>query len=216
MEAIAESTTVNVSRSVTEETDLSGALAGSIYVTLDTEDSGDGYDAAEGCIVINSQTTEEGVTAATADGADDLTVKNLLNGLVFEVPAGKGKITVDCQTLGSRVLFVKIGNNAPQKVSLSIGNTMTINYDVKEDTRVIVYAANDTLASRGTSSHRAAYANEDAVKIYGLTISVDEKVGIIAPAVSTVKTKEYKLVERGSINILLPDGRKYGVKGVIR
>lgn len=209
-------TSVNVSTSVTDETDLTGSLIGSVYVTLDTEDSGDGYDATEGCIVINSQTIEECVTAATADDADDLTVKNLLSGLVFEVPAGKGKITVDCQTLGSRVLFVKIGSNAPQKVSLSTRNTMTINYDVKENTRVFIYAANDTQTSRSISSHRAAYANDDAVKIYGLTISVDEKVGIIAPAVSTAKTKVYKLVEKGSINILLPDGRKYSVKGVVR
>lgn len=215
-EAITESTTVNLSRNVTEETDLSGSLIDGIFVTLDTEDSGDGYDATEGCIVINSQTAEESVTAITADDADDLTVKNLLSGLVFEVPAGKGKIIVDCQTLGSRVLFVKIGNNAPQKVSLSTRNTMTINYDVKENTRVFIYAANDTQTSRSISSHRAAYANDDAVKIYGLTISVDEKVGIIAPAVSTAKTKVYKLVEKGSINILLPDGRKYSVKGVVR
>ncbi|MCR5472650.1 MAG: leucine-rich repeat domain-containing protein [Prevotella sp.] len=206
---VEETMSVNVSNSVTEETDLTGSLIGSIYVTLDTEDSGDGYNATEGCIVINSQTTEEGVAAATADNADDLTVKNLLNGLVFELPAGRGKITVDCQTLGSRVLFVKIGGNEPQKVSLSARGTMTLDYEVKENTRVFIYAANDTQASR-----RAAYANDDAVKIYGLTINVDENVnGIKTPVSGTGKEGVRKVHENARIYILLPDGRRYNTTG---
>lgn len=210
---VEETMSVNVSNSVTEETDLTGSLIGSIYVTLDTEDSGDGYNATEGCIVINSQTTEEGVAAATADNADDLTVKNLLNGLVFELPAGRGKITVDCQTLGSRALYVKIGANEPRKLSLSMRGTATLNYDVKENTRVFIYAANDTQITRSSLSNRAAYANDDAVKIYGLTISVDEKTGINAATSATTKEKAYKIIENGKISILLPDGRKYNTTG---
>ena len=171
-EAIAESTSVSVTQSVTDNTDLSGSIVDGIYVTLDTEDSGDGYNTQEGCIVINSQTTAEGLAAATADGADDLTIKNQLQGLIFEVPAGKGKIKVDCQTLGSRVLYVKIGNDEPQKVQLGTRNTITFNYDVAENTRVFIYAADETQSAR--SNHRAAYANDNSVKIYGLTIEVDE------------------------------------------
>ena len=173
-EAIAESTSVSVSQSVTDNTDLSGSIVDGIYVTLDTEDSGDGYNTQEGCIVINSQTTAEGLAAATADGADDLTIKNQLQGLIFEVPAGKGKIKVDCQTLGSRVLYVKIGNDEPQKVQLGTRNTITFNYDVAENTRVFIYAADETQSARSNDIHRAAYANDNSVKIYGLTIEVDE------------------------------------------
>ena len=175
-EAIVESTSVKVAENVTDDTDLSGTLVDGIFVTLDTEDSGDGYDATEGCIVINSQTTEEGVAAASADDADDLTVKNQLNGLVFEVPAGKGRIIVDCQTLGQRALFVKIGSNEPQKVVLTTRNTVTINYDVVENTRVFIYAANDDAPTspNRNGARRVAYANDDSVKLYGLSVVVDK------------------------------------------
>ena len=173
-ETIVESTSVKLADNVTDETDLSGTLVDGIYVTLDTEDSGDGYDATEGCIVINSQTTEEGVAAASADNADDLTVKNQLNGLMFEIPPGKGRITIDCQTLGSRALYIKIGDNDPQAVSLSTRNTVTFNFDVLMATRVLIYAANNTQGNHNNSKRRVAYANDDSVKLYGLSISIDE------------------------------------------
>ena len=213
-ETIAESTTVSVSQSVTDDTDLSGTIVDGIYVTLDTEDSGDGYDATDGCIVINSQTTEEGVAAACADGADDLTVKNLLNGLVFEIPAGKGKITLDCQTLGSRVLYVKIGNGESQKVTLGTRGSMTFNYDVTENTRVFVYAANDNVqASRNNSERRAAYANDNSVKLYGLSITVDEIVnGINNTTVNNAQHKDGKYIERNRI-IIRKGGVRYNTTG---
>ena len=89
-EAIVENTAVSVANSITDETDLTSTLIGNVFVTLDTEGSGDGYNASEGCLVINSTVNDEQLAAATADGADDLTVKNQFNGLIFEVPASKG------------------------------------------------------------------------------------------------------------------------------
>lgn len=223
-ETITESTAVSVSKSVTEQTDLSGSIVDGIYVTLDTEDSGDGYDATEGCIVINSQTTEEGMEQVTADGADDLTVKNQLNGIVFEIPAGKGKITVDAQTLGSRVLYVKIGNAEPQKVTLSTRGTMTLNYDVAENTRVFIYAANDNaVASTAADSdviaasikapRRAAYANDDSVKLFGLTITVDEKANYISSLPASVTLlKDGKFMQRNRI-VIVKNGVQYNAAG---
>ena len=212
-EAIPESTTVSVSQSVTDDTDLSGSIVDGIYVTLDTEDSGDGYNAQEGCIVINSQTTEEGVAQATADGADDLTVKNQLNGLVFELPAGNGKITIDCQTLGSRVLYVKIGNDEPQKVMLSTRGTTTLNYDVTETTRVFIYTANNTQAAPSYVARRTAYANDNSVKIYGLVINVDENVdGISSRTFKDVQQQDGKFVEQNRI-VIVKNGVKYNPAG---
>lgn len=182
-DVIGESTTVNMSETVTEESDLSSLLAGGIFFTLDTEDSGDGYNATEGCIVINSQTTEENVAAATADDADDLTVKNKFNGLIFEVPAGSGSVIVDCQTLGTRALFVKIGNSEPQPVKAEDRRQATVAFEVSAPTRVYVYAASDNSATSPhqanhalQGSHRSAYANDDAVKIYTLTVNVDKNL----------------------------------------
>ena len=173
VEPVSQTTTVTVSESVKEETDLSNTMMGNIFVTLDVEDSGDGYNAEEGCIVINSTTSEEGLAAATAEDAEDLTVKNLYNGLIMEVPGGKGKIVIDCQTLGQNVVFIKIGDAAPQKIDTDGRQQLSVPYDVEDNTHVYIYAAK---ASAGGSSNvrRAAYANDDAVKIYGLTFQVDK------------------------------------------
>ena len=91
---------------MTEDTDLSSTMLGNIFVTLDTEDSGDGYNATEGCLVINSTVSDEALAVVTADDADDLTVNNQFNGLIFEVPTGKGNIVIDCQTLGQNAIYV--------------------------------------------------------------------------------------------------------------
>ncbi len=205
-ETIVESTSVKVAENVTDDTDLSGTLVDGIFVTLDTEDSGDGYDATEGCIVINSQTTEEGVAAACADDVDDLTVKNQLNGLMFEIPPGKGRITIDCQTLGSRALYIKIGDNDPQAVSLSTRNTVTFNFDVLTETRVLIYAANNTQANLSKSIHRAAYANDDSVKLYGISINIDmldeDGINTVTPATSEGEITIYDLSGRKITNRL--------------
>ena len=180
-EAVEETTAVSVSNEVTEWTDLSSTMLGSIFVTLDTEGSGDGYDESEGCLIINSTVTEDGLAAATADDADDLTVKNQFNGLIFEVAAGMGSIVIDCQTLGQNVIYVKIGEGEPQQVETTSRGQVTVPYMVWEDTRIYVYASSKIVPTENqedvSSAHgprRVAYANDDAVKIYGLTVKVED------------------------------------------
>lgn len=214
-EAVEETTAVTVSEKVTEDTDLSSTMLGNIFVTLDTEDSGDGYNATEGCLVINSTVSDEALAVVTADDADDLTVNNQFNGLIFEVPTGKGNIVIDCQTLGQNAIYVKIGSNEPKKVETDTKQTKTIPYDVVETTRIYVYAAkSETGANAAPSraidakSHRAAYANDDAVKIYGLNINVDENLsGISAPITTDRPTTDtwYTL-----------DGRRLGSKPTMK
>lgn len=222
-EAIAETTTVSVSQTVTDDTDLTGTMLGSVYVTLDTEDSGDGYNALEGCLIINSTVNDEQLAATTADSADDLTVKNQFNGLIFEVPAGKGSVVIDCQTLGQNVIYVKTGTAEPQQVKTAAKQQVTIPYEVAEPTHIYVYAAPVTGATASgqalddavTAPHRTAYANDNAVKIYGLTINVDENLsGISTPKNATVAGHLRKVVDNGRLLIQMPDGRKFSAEGV--
>jgi len=201
-EAVEETTAVSVSNEVTEGTDLSSTMLGSIFVTLDTEDSGDGYDAAEGCLVINSTVNDEQLAAATADDADDLTVKNQFNGLIFEVPASKGRIVIDCQTLGQNVLYVKIGQGEPQKVESAGRSQATVPYNVGAPTHIYVYAApKATSASREEADQplhaprRTAYANDDAVKVYGLSINVDDTSDIDTPRPATDSTAPWYTID---------------------
>ena len=219
-EAVEETTSVTVSNEVTEDTDLSSTMLGSIFVTLDTEDSGDGYNASEGCLVINSTVSDEQLAAATADDADDLTVKNQFSGLIFEVPAGKGSVVIDCQTLGQQAVYVKIGSSDARQLNAANRQQLSIPYDVAETTRIYVYAAKGS-APVASQSARAAYPNDNAVKLYGLTINVDENLsGISAPVTTDRPTTDTwytldgrRLVSKPTMTgVYIRNGRKVVVR----
>lgn len=219
-EAVEETTSVTVSNEVTEDTDLSSTMLGNIFVTLDTEDSGDGYNVSEGCLVINSTVSDEQLAAATADDADDLTVKNHFNGLIFEVPAGKGSVIIDCQTLGQQAVYVKIGSSDARQLNAANRQQLSIPYDVAETTRIYVYAAKGS-APVASQSARAAYPNDNAVKLYGLTINVDENLsGISAPVTTDRPTTDTwytldgrRLVSKPTMTgVYIRNGRKVVVR----
>ena len=219
-EAVEETTSVTVSNEVTEDTDLSSTMLGNIFVTLDTEDSGDGYNASEGCLVINSTVSDEQLAAATADDADDLTVKNQFSGLIFEVPAGKGSVIIDCHTLGQQAVYVKIGSSDARQLNAANRQQLSIPYDVAETTRIYVYAAKGS-APVAPQSARAAYPNDNAVKLYGLTINVDENLsGISAPVTTDRPTTDtwYTLEGRRLVSkptmtgVYIRNGRKVVVR----
>lgn len=216
-ETVEQTTTVSVSQTVSDATDLTSALLGNVFVTLDTDNSGDGYNATEGCLVINSTVTDEALAVVTADNADDLTVKNLFNGLIFEVPAGKGSVVIDCQTLGQQAVYVKIGSSDARQMNAANRQQLSIPYDVAQPTRIYVYAAkgNAPVASKST---RAAYANDDAVKIYGLTINVEEKLDAISTVTADqpANQRRYNLAgQRVPANykgLVIQNGQKHLVK----
>lgn len=60
---------------------------------------------------------------------------------------------------------------------------LSIPYQVSEPTRIFVYAAKSETSATSTAdvkARRVAYANDDAVKIFGLTVNVDQKLDGIA------------------------------------
>jgi hypothetical protein len=136
---------------------------------------------------------------------------------MFEIPPGKGRITIDCQTLGSRALYIKIGDNDPQAVSLSTRNTVTFNFDVLTETRVLIYAANNTQANLSKSIRRAAYANDDSVKLYGISINIDmldeDGINTATPATSEGEVTIYdlsgrKITDRLKKGLYIVNGKK--------
>lgn len=149
---------------ITSGTDLSDAVVGSVYVTLGQND---GYDAADGSIYISDAMDDEYVDAlgGMAPGISDLA--NRFNGLVIQVPAGAGTVTVNCKTLGNKLVSVKIGSEEPQTYSKDERGDITIQYDVTEDTYIYIYSAeNDDF-----SANRAPSQSNNCVKIYSIGIN---------------------------------------------
>ena len=157
---------------VTDDTDLSDTVVGDVYVTIG---DGDGYDSTDGSIVLNSSMTDDEAEAigGMAPGVTDLS--NRFNGLVVMVAAGKGIIGVDCRTIGSRQIAVKIGEAGPLIFTMGEKGVINVDYDVTADTYIYIYGI-DTAASASASLVRSmtitrAAAGENCVKLYGVSIN---------------------------------------------
>ena len=166
VEPVTETETTTFSEEVNENTDLSNTIIDNTYYTMNAE-NGDGYDATEQAIVLNSTTTAEQMNAVQNAQVGDATMQENFNGIIFEVSAGSGVVTVDVKTIGSHVLNVQIGNGAPNKITKSERGTAEVPYNVTGPTYVYLYAS--TSGASG-APQRAAAAN--SVLLYSYKVDV--------------------------------------------
>lgn len=154
---------------VTANTDLSDTVIGDVYVTVGEND---GYDTTDGSIVLNNTMSDDEAEAigGMAPGKTDLS--NRYNGLVTMVPAGTGKITINCLTAGNRQMAVKTGEGEPRTFVKSDKGEVTLDYDVSEDTYIYVYATDTSTPAAESPVRRAAAATTDNyIKIYSLAVN---------------------------------------------
>ena len=157
---------------------LTDNVVDDVYYNVGSE----GYDAADGSIVI-SQTTNMGQIGNAVPGSED--VRNNFTGLILKVAAGKGIIKVNVKTTGNAQLVVQVGNGTPMIASQTEQGDVVVGYDVTEDTYVYIYAIIGSSAARAT---RAASA--DAVRIYGITV-MPGTAGITVTGLSPSATDHY-------------------------
>ena len=105
-----------------------------------------------------------------APGESD--IANRFNGLVIKVAAGTGNITINCLTVGSKRVSVKIGNDDPVYYTKDSKGDISINYNVSEDTYVYIYASETEAEQQSRRQSRAsAQANDNCVKIYQVGVN---------------------------------------------
>ena len=161
---------------VPDQMDLNGMVVGNTYYVLDA-DNGDGADGDDGCVVINTTTTDEAVDGIAGKDVSDASVKAAFKGFIFMVPAGTGTISINAETLGTSSLKVKSGSQAAQAFQLAERETVEIPYSVAEPTYVYIYAGTGTQAARSVGAARAAAA-ENSVKVYSYKWEPAEPTGI--------------------------------------
>ena len=149
---------------VPDQMDLDGMVVGDTYYVLDA-DNGDGADSENGCVVINTKTTDEAMEGIAGKDISDASVKAVFKGIIFMVPAGTGTVSINAETLGTSSLKVKIGSKAAQAFQLAERETVEIPYSVAEPTYVYIYAGTGIQAARPMGAARAAAA-ENSVKVY--------------------------------------------------
>ena len=112
---------------------------------------------------------------------------------------------------------MKIGSSDARQLNAANRQQLSIPYDVAETTRIYVYAAKGS-APVASQSARAAYPNDNAVKLYGLTINVEENLDAISTVTADQPANQprYNLAgQRVSANykgIVIQNGQKHLVK----
>ena len=178
IEPMETETEIAFDEAISEETDLSGVVVENMFITLD-QGSGDGYLQEEGCLVISSTLTEEQVKALQADGLNIWEVRNGFNGIIMEVPAGAGTISVTAQTGEGRVLSMKVGDSDAQSFVQAEQGTVTVSYEVETPQYVYIYGSQTAASS---AKRRAQGSQENTVRIYGVKWAAVDSSGITAPA----------------------------------
>ncbi len=161
---------------VPDQMELNGMVVGDTYYALN-KDNGDGADKEDGCVVINSITTDEAVSSIVGKDISDESVKDAFKGIIFMVPAGTGKVSVTGQTIGSSSLMVKVGSQPAQAFQLAERETVQIPYTVTEPTYVYIYAGTSAQGARVQGAITAAAA-ENSVKVYSYKWEPTQPTGI--------------------------------------
>jgi hypothetical protein len=194
---------------LTEEQSLENTVVNNVYYNL-----ADGsYNAADQSLTISQTTNMSAIADATPGSAD--VVENF-NGIIFEVN-GKGVIEFDCQTSGSLVLNVKVGNGTPQVVKKNERGTVEVAYDVKEPTYVYIYA---TAAAGGAGAPRRVQSAANFLTIYQLKVKPGaQTTGIDSVARNTNNNAAYYTLDGRALNgkptlqgVYINNGKKVVVK----
>jgi len=157
------------SQQVDETTDLENTVIDNTYFNMDAA-NGDGYDATEQALVLNSTTSSAQMSAVQGAQVGDAAVRENFSGIIFEIPAGQGVITVDAKTIGTHVLNVQIGNSTPTQVKKSERGTVEVEYNVSAPTYVYLYASTESGAS--ARLYRGPSAGANSVLLYGYKVQV--------------------------------------------
>ena len=166
---ISETEEKSFSQQVDETTDLQNTVIDNTYYNMDAT-NGDGYDATEQALVLNSTTSSAQMSAIQSAQVGDAAVRENFSGIIFELPAGKGVVTVDAKTIGTHVLNVQIGNGAPTQVKKTERGTAEVEYNVSAPTYVYLYASTESGAS--ARLYRGPSAGVNSVLLYGYKVQV--------------------------------------------
>ena len=171
-EPMKEETTTSFAGSteITEETDLSAAVVDNFFITLSTNnddaETNDVYDAEEQAIVLNSTVANESkIDFVESTNAATDAVMNNFNGILFEVPAGSGIVTVTFKTTGNRLLAVKVGNQTASAFKQVTKDELEVPYTTEVATHIYIYSVEELADDVATArAYARAYATAKMLK----------------------------------------------------
>lgn len=178
-------------------------------VVVFSSSGNDTYNEETGQLEISTTLTDEQVATAleTLIPGSSAWMSMLPGSLVFDIPAGKGEILVNCMTVPGYTLNIMINGQGAVSITQESFGWAKVTYNVTVPTHVVIYlhASSSSSARRASSSKANAY-------IQSIKISPENK----PTAVSSVKsesTADGKYLQNGHI-IIVRNGRVFNVTGV--
>lgn len=175
----------------------------------------DAYNEETGQLELATSLTDEAVAQALEDlvPGSSAWIDLLPGSLVFDIPAGRGKVQIQCMTLAGYTLQVKLEGQAVVSIAQTALGWAEVTYDVQAPVHVVIYLHAQSAAS---APARIATRVQDAVSA-GAYIQAVKIVPENAPVgfenVQSDDVQSAKFIRDGQL-IIIRDGKMYNATGV--
>ncbi len=160
-------TTTFAKSGIDESSDLTDTVVGNVYFSLS---DGDFYQTNDGSITILSTMNADDMDAIGGMVPCFTDLAYRFAGLTTMVSAGKGSVSIDCQTIGSHGIGVKVGTKDAAVYTKSERGTIVVDYDVAEPTCIYIYGTDNGAVQTHAQSRGTAADESNCVKLYSLAI----------------------------------------------
>ena len=172
-----------------------------------------------GMLEISTTLSPEEVDAFIAEntpGTEEW-LENLKGALTINLPAGKGKFSIECYTAPGYEFKLKIRGKETVTVKQTTMSTAEVNFDLVEPTAVIIYLATSVSASPAPN-HAPAAKTDNTVKGYIKSVSI-----LPQNTPTAIEQTEHdvfgsssveKRMENGQL-IIIRNGERYNAQGQI-
>lgn len=171
----------------------------------------DTYNEETGQLEISTSLTDEQVATAleTLIPGSSAWLGLLPGSLVFDIPAGKGEILIECLTLPGYTLNIMIGDQGAVSITQESFGWAKVSYNVDAPTHVVIYLHASSSSARSGRKASSAPANAYIGSIKIVPVNTTTSVA----GVKAEKPANGKYLQNGQLYIVR-DGRVFSVAGV--
>lgn len=153
-------------------------------------DNGDGYDATEQCVVLNTTMDLNVMNNRVPTEVNSYEVfADWYNGMTM-VLSGKGTLHIDCKTVGVTRLGVKIGGGDCQFYTANERNTIDVSYELPTPQYVYIFAAPETSETPEKSGEKPDPSKDSDIKKAPSSVKADKSC-LLVYKLSVAQTHAY-------------------------
>lgn len=153
-------------------------------------DNGDGYDATEQCVVLNTTMDLNVMNNRVPTEVNSYEVfADWYNGMTM-VLSGKGTLHIDCKTVGATRLGVKIGGGDCQFYTANERNTIDVSYELPTPQYVYIFAAPETSETPEKSGEKPDPSKDSDIKKAPSSVKADKSC-LLVYKLSVAQTHAY-------------------------